>query len=204
MYEAQSIIVYLDDFYASISPSKRADNALVIFVLFMIWAVVDGVISIAWVAPHVALDSSAHDDLVHDLEDVVSPYDVQDQQGWQQDIKDVVGREHLDQLGRFDGCAVKDVSRVDSESCQNPGEGKADEQEVAGLLEVCVLAHLAGFEENVSTVVNCKDQSSDPGQVASPRERHQRNGSHVMDEHLPEVLSLDVEELADAERPVEA
>ena len=42
-----------------------------------------------------------------------------------------------------------------------------------------------------------------PGEVSGPGEHHEEDGGVVMDEHLPEVLPLHVEELADGEGPVE-
>ena len=39
--------------------------------------------------------------------------------------------------------------------------------------------------------------------MSSPAEHYQSNGGLVVDEHLPEVLPLDIKELAEAERPVE-
>ena len=42
-----------------------------------------------------------------------------------------------------------------------------------------------------------------PGEVAGPGEGHEEDGGGVVDHHLPEVLALHVEELGDAEGPVE-
>ena len=43
-----------------------------------------------------------------------------------------------------------------------------------------------------------------PGEVSGPGEHHEEDGGVVMDEHLPEVLPLHVEELTEGERPVES
>ena len=55
-----------------------------------------------------------------------------------------------------------------------------------------MMVHL---QEDVSTVMDSQDQGSDSGQVAGPGEGHERDGGHVMDEHLPEVFPLHVEKL---------
>ena len=46
-------------------------------------------------------------------------------------------------------------------------------------------------------------EGADAGEVAGPGEAQQEDGGGVVDEHLPKVLALRVEELRDAERPVE-
>jgi len=46
-----------------------------------------------------------------------------------------------------------------------------------------------------------EDERSDPLKVAGPGESHERDGGQVVDEHLPEVLPLHVEELSDHQRP---
>ena len=63
---------------------------------------------------------------------------------------------------------------------------------------------MAYLQEDISDVVNDEHKGPDSGEVARPAESHERDGGHVMDEHLPEVLPLHVEELRNAERPVEA
>ena len=40
--------------------------------------------------------------------------------------------------------------------------------------------------------------------MVSPGEHHQQDGGVVVDEHLPEIFSLHIEELAEGERPVES
>ena len=42
-----------------------------------------------------------------------------------------------------------------------------------------------------------------PGEVTRPGEREEGDGGHVVDEHLYEVLPLDIEPLRDGEGPVE-
>ena len=51
------------------------------------------------------------------------------------------------------------------------------------------------LKKDICTIVNGEDQCSNSGQVTGPGESHQGNGSHVMDEHLPEVLPFDVKKL---------
>ena len=51
------------------------------------------------------------------------------------------------------------------------------------------------LKEDVSAIMDGKNEGSDPGEVAGPGEGHESDGGHVMDEHLPEVLSLDVDKL---------
>ena len=46
------------------------------------------------------------------------------------------------------------------------------------------------------------DKCSYSCEMCSPREHHKSNSGIVMNEHFPEILSLDVEELADGKRPV--
>ena len=53
----------------------------------------------------------------------------------------------------------------------------------------------ADLEKDVSTVMDGQDQSSNSGEVAGPGEAHERDGRHVVDEHLPEILPLHVVEL---------
>ena len=40
-----------------------------------------------------------------------------------------------------------------------------------------------------------QNESADPGEVANPRKSEQTDRRSMMDEHLPEILPLDVEEL---------
>ena len=46
-------------------------------------------------------------------------------------------------------------------------------------------------------------QGSYPGEVGCPGEHDQADGGVVMDKHLPEILPLDIKELADGQGPVE-
>lgn len=39
-------------------------------------------------------------------------------------------------------------------------------------------------------------------QIAHPTKCQQQQGDHVMQEHLPEILSLNVKKLSDCQRPV--
>ena len=42
-----------------------------------------------------------------------------------------------------------------------------------------------------------EDECPDPGEVGGPAKHHQGDRRVVVDEHLPEVLALSVEKLAD-------
>ena len=44
-----------------------------------------------------------------------------------------------------------------------------------------------------------QDQCSYTGKVSGPRENYQGNGGVVVDEHFPEVLPLNIKELADGQ-----
>jgi len=55
----------------------------------------------------------------------------------------------------------------------------------------------------VRTVVNNQHKGPDPGEVCSPGEHHECDCGVVVDEHLPEVLAFNIEELGDGEGPVE-
>lgn len=59
------------------------------------------------------------------------------------------------------------------------------------------------LKEDVCTVVHDQDEGADAVQIAHPAERQQQQRDYVVDEHLPEVLALDVEELGEGQRPVE-
>lgn len=49
-----------------------------------------------------------------------------------------------------------------------------------------------------------QNKGADSSQVPDPRKAHQDNSSYMMDEHLPEVLSLDVKELGETQGPVKS
>ena len=59
----------------------------------------------------------------------------------------------------------------------------------------CPACKKADLEKDVCTVMDGQHQSSDSGEVAGPGEAHERDGCHVVDEHLPEILPLHVVEL---------
>ena len=54
-------------------------------------------------------------------------------------------------LGCLDGGTVKDVSRVDPQSCDYPGNGETGEQNVTDPLVVGVLAHLGRLKIKTMT-----------------------------------------------------
>jgi len=51
--------------------------------------------------------------------------------------------------------------------------------------------------------MNNKDQTSNARHIANPRETQKKDGGNVVNEHLPEVLVFDVEELGDRQGPIE-
>ena len=60
------------------------------------------------------------------------------------------------------------------------------------------------LQQRIPTVVDDEDEGSDPDKVSGPAEPYQRDGGLVVDEHLPEIFPLHVEELTEGERPVES
>ena len=48
-----------------------------------------------------------------------------------------------------------------------------------------------------------EDECSHPDEVRGPGEHDEGDGGLVVDEHLPEVLPLDIEELTEGQGPVE-
>ncbi len=63
-----------------------------------------------------------------------APDDVKNQQDREQKVEDVVRRKHLNDLWSFEGGAVKNPGRVESEPGGDPGQGEADEDGVAHAL----------------------------------------------------------------------
>ena len=49
-----------------------------------------------------------------------------------------------------------------------------------------------------------EDEGSNPDKVRGPAEAYESDGGLVVDEHLPKIFSLHIEELAEGERPVES
>ena len=49
-----------------------------------------------------------------------------------------------------------------------------------------------------------EDEGSDPDEVCGPAEPYESDGGLMVDEHLPEIFSLHIEELAEGKRPVES
>ena len=52
--------------------------------------------------------------------------------------------------------------------------------------------------------MNDKNQSANSGKIACPGKGHESNGRHVVNEHFPKVFAFDVNELGNAEGPIEA
>jgi len=124
-------------------------------------------------------------------------------EGSQQPVEDVVGGEHLNESGCVQHGGIQDPGRIDSASRDNPGYGEKKENRITQLPVFDISAELGQLQQMVGAVVHNQHQRPDPGKVRGPGEHHQRYRRVVMDEHLPKILSLDVEELGDGERPVE-
>lgn len=143
------------------------------------------------------------DGLNDDLQDHISPNQVEHQEHDQQRVEDVVDRVHRQDLRGLNRCAVDDA-RVHSEARHDPRHCEQAEDNIAGLLQIRVLQELRSLEQNISAVVNQQNQRPDAMQIANPTERNQHQGEDVMDEHLPKVLPLVVDELREGQRPVES
>lgn len=120
----------------------------------------------------------------------------------EQRVEDVIDGIHGQDARRLDAGAVDDA-REEPEPGGDPGDGEQAEHDIAGLLQVRVLQELRRLQQNVTAVVHQQHQRADAMQVADPTERNQHQGQDVMDEHLPEVLSLVVDELGEGQRPIE-
>jgi hypothetical protein len=59
------------------------------------------------------------------------------------------------------------------------------------------------LKEYISKIMNQECQSADSVEVANPREGQQGQSEHMVSEHLPKVLPLDIEELWPHQWPIE-
>lgn len=166
---------------------------------------------------------------MRNLQNHIRPGNVQNQQQRQQAVENVVGREHGQNAWRLHGTTVDDA-RIEAEPRDDPDDGEEGEYAIAEFLVVGVLGELGRLwwsgerererarklsnsflntilqdylQENIRTIVHDQHQRPNAMQIANPAEGQQQQCDHVMDEHLPKVLALDVEELGDGQRPVE-
>ena len=79
-----------------------------------------------------------------------------------------------------------------------------DQHGLAGSAVLGVSEELGQLQQRVATVVDDEDQGSDPDKVRGPAEPYESDSGLVVDEHLPEIFSLHIEELAEGKRPVES
>ena len=85
----------------------------------------------------------------------------------------------------------------------DPNKREKHKDSVTSLAIAGIAKELGKLQQVISTVVDDHHQGSYPGEVGSPGEHDQADGGVVMDEHLPEILPLDIKELADGQGPVE-
>ena len=86
----------------------------------------------------------------------------------------------------------------------HPDRCEDDQNSLAGPAVLGVSEELGQFQQRVATVVDDEDKSSDPDKVSGPAEANEGDGGLVVDEHLPEIFSLHIEELTEGEGPVES
>ena len=85
----------------------------------------------------------------------------------------------------------------------DPDGGEHHEHGLADLVVVGVPQQLGQLQQRVTAVVDDHDECPHPDEVSRPGEHDEGDGGHVVEEHLPEVLPLNVKELAEAQGPVE-
>ena len=83
--------------------------------------------------------------LVSNLEDEVSPDDVEDKEEGEEEVEDIIGREHLKYLPSLNACREYDNGGVVGKPGVDPGEGEHHKGGVADLLILCVLGQLGKF-----------------------------------------------------------
>jgi len=120
---------------------------------------------------------------------------------WKEGRACQLDRDQIKQQGVY--YSPVDDARIEAQTCHNPDHCENGKDGIAELLIVGILGELGGLQEDVGTVVNNENQGANAMQIAHPAERHQQQGDHVMDEHLPEVLTFHIEELGASEGPVE-
>ena len=83
--------------------------------------------------------------LVSNLEDEVSPDDVEDKQEGEEEVEDIVGREHLEYLPSLQARGEYDNGGVVGQPGEDPGEGEHHKGGIKDLLVLGVLGHLGEF-----------------------------------------------------------
>ena len=131
----------------------------------------------------------------------------------QEAVKNEVNREELNETRNIIECRVKnpkgeDSTPVDKETLaeekvsdkipgDDPNNGEQYKDSITSFPKSSVPKHLGELQQVVRTVVDNQHQGSYPGEVCCPGEHHEKDGSVMVDEHLPEVFPLDIKELAD-------
>ena len=85
-----------------------------------------------------------------------------------------------------------------------PDGGEDDQHRLAGPAVLGVPEQFGQLQQRISAVVDDEDESSYSDKVSCPAEHDEGDGGLVVNEHLPEVLPLDIKELAEGKRPVES
>ena len=89
------------------------------------------------------MDDIAH--LVSNLEDEVSPDDVKDEEEGEEEVEDIIGREHLKYLPSLNACREYDNGGVVGKPGVDPGEGEHHKGGVTDLLVLGVPGQLGKF-----------------------------------------------------------
>ena len=108
---------------------------------------------------------------------------------------------HLDNTGRLTHCQGRGSRLLPG---YHPDWCEDDQHGLAGSAVLGVSEEFGQLQQRVATVVDDEDEGSNPDKVRGPAEAYESDGCLVMDEHLPEIFSLHIEELAEGERPVES
>ena len=83
--------------------------------------------------------------LVSNLEDEVSPDDVEDEEEGEEEVEDILGREHLKYLLSLNACGEYDNGGVVGQPSVDPGEGEHHKGGVTDLLVLGVPGQLRKF-----------------------------------------------------------
>jgi len=121
---------------------------------------------------------------------------VEELEGAEETIEDVVGREHAEELDSIKQGGVEDPGRVHSTPGDHPDYGEEEEDSVTSFLVSGIAEQLGELQQGVSAVMDYQHQSTDTDEVGGPGEHQEGDGGVVVDEHPPEIFSLHVKELA--------
>ena len=136
-------------------------------------------------------------------------------EGDKETIEDVVGGEELDEPGSIIKCRVENPSGVNSTPKDiddatadankekipgdDPNNGEDHKDSITSFPIAGVPKHLGQLQQVVGTVVDNHHQRPYPSEVGCPGEHQEGDGGVVVDEHFPEVLPLNIKELADGQ-----